>query len=120
MGDSPQINAKNAVVDSSITLAVTAGTTTASSGDLLGRTVVGLITPTIAGGSTSITFTVSDDNSTFRTFRDKDNADYTITVDSTSRQYYIDPAIFAGVRYLKAVFDQSETETLTLVTRPLL
>lgn len=104
---------------STVSLAISSGQTSASSGDLKGRSIVGIITPASLA-STSLTFTVSDDGTTFRTLVNVSNASITVTVDSTTRQYAFDPQIFVGVRYIKVISGSSETsKTFKLVVRPL-
>lgn len=102
-----------------IDVTISSGTTSTSSGDLVGLIVVGLITPASLS-STSLTFSVSTDGTTFRTLKDTSNTNISITCDSTARQYVLTPSNFAGVKYIKVESGSSETsKTFTLVTRPI-
>ena len=118
MGNNHQLSAKSAVVDFSLTVATTSGTTSTEI-DLQGRTLVGLITP--AGlSSTAITFkSAITQGGTAILLADKDDADFTVTC-AASTQYHLEPTVFAGVRFLTLELGTSETATITLVTRPIL
>ena len=121
MGNSShQTNSRNAAVGYDLTVTAASGTTSTTA-DLEGRTLVGIITPASLA-STSLTIDVSDtDGGTYRTLVDKNSTEFVITVDSTTRQYYFEPVVMAGVRFLQIEFGTSETaKTVTLVTRPLL
>lgn len=86
--------------------------------DLLGYVLVGLYTPANLA-STSLKFTASPTaGGTFVQVKDKTNADYSITVDSSARYYQLNPADFAGLRFIKLNPGSSETnKTFTLVLR---
>lgn len=116
---SHQLNAKNAVVGFDKSVTFSSGTTSTVV-DLKGTTLVGFRTPASLA-STSITFSSGDaTDGTFLTLKDKDNAAYTVTVDTSAAQVYVDPSIFAGVRFLKLEAGSSETsKTITLATRPI-
>lgn len=118
MSPSNKLRASTPVIYAGDQPVITSGTTSTAV-DLTGKTLVGLITPASLS-SASLTFTVSDDNSTFRILKDKANTAYTVVVDSTSTQYYFEPTVFAGVRYIKIEAGSSETsKTFTLVSRPI-
>ena len=78
--------------------------------DLLGGTLVSIITPASLA-STTFTITVSDiSGGTFLTCKDPINAGTTRTFTVAASGYYdIPPAITAGMRYIKVVFGSSET-----------
>jgi len=118
MGRNNQLRGKNQVTE--FTPITTTGTTSAAI-DLEGRTIVGLRTPTYAASTVAITFLVAESlTGTYITLNDKDNAEYSITVDATSKQYFVEPFIFAGVGFVKIVTSESETaEVTTLITRPI-
>ena len=84
-----------------------------------GQTLVGVILPA-ALTSTSMTFTAATAaGGTFVPVYDVGGAAaYSITV-GTSRYVPVDPRVFAGIRYLKAVGGSTEggSRTITLVVR---
>lgn len=103
-----------------ISMLINGSATSASSGDLLGLTIVGMITPASIA-STSATFTVSDDGTTYRPLLNSSKTAYSITIDGTTAQFYFDPTIFYGVRYIKIVAGSTETsKTFKLLARPIL
>jgi hypothetical protein len=86
---------------------VAADNNTSATVDLGSRVLIGLITPASLT-STAVTFNVSDDNSTFRTFRDTANANFSVVVDGTSRQYFFNERDFKGVRYVQVETGSAE------------
>ena len=94
-------------------ITVAADNDTSATVDLGSRVLVGLITPASLT-STAITFNVSDDNSTFRTLRDDANANFSVVVDSTSRQYFFDEKNFKGVRYIQVETGSAEGADRTI------
>jgi len=118
MGQNHASNTSHAVVYT-VDVVTTSGSTSASTGDLKGGTIVGLITPASLS-STSLTFSVAADSSvgTFSPLTDITNSSYSVTVDTTANQYFFDPAIFAGVRAAKVESSASETsKTFTFIVR---
>jgi len=102
-----------------VDIAIAGTGTTSATVDLVGKTLVGIITPASLS-STGLTFNVSDDNSTFRTLTDTANSAIAVVVDTTSTQYVLTPSTFAGVRFVQVEAGSSETaKTFILVTRPL-
>lgn len=102
--------------DKSVTIA--SGQQTSGAVDLSGCVLVGLDMPSAFTGTT-VTFTVSSSQSgTYKTLY-KDGANVSVTV-TASRQVVLQPADFAGVRFLKVVSGSAEAaeRTITLVTRP--
>jgi hypothetical protein len=81
--------------------------------DMRGKTLVGLIMPA-ALTSTSITFTGSDDNVTFRALTNTSGTALTVTV-SASKHICIVPADFASVRWLKLIMGSSEGADRTII-----
>ena len=65
----------------------------------VGQRIVGLQIPA-SMTSTSITFSVSSDNSTYRTLRNYTGA-VTLTIGATTAQIALDPADFVGVEWIK-------------------
>jgi hypothetical protein len=120
MPATPKFN-QSAIKTYDLTIASGTTSTSITDGDasgVAGRTVIGLVTP--AGiASTSVTFNVLPNisNSGHVTLKDKDGADYSVTVEA-SKQYYLDPVIFAGVLDLQIQASSSETnKTFTIITR---
>ncbi len=100
-----------------ITVATSATTSAAVS--LIGVTILGVITPSALTG-TSLTFQVSSSAAgTYVPLYDSAGTQVSVTV-AASRGYYLDPAIFAGWRYVKLVSGSSEAadRTFTLFVRP--
>lgn len=111
-------NAKHTVTKT-ISMLIDGSATSASSGDLAGLTVVGVYVPASISGTT-MTFTASYDGTTFFPVQNGSGANSTITI-SASIYVPFDPAVFAGVRYLKLVSNATETsKTFVLATRPIL
>lgn len=102
-----------------LTATIAAGQTVSDVIDL-GRAnaLVGIQMPGTFVG-TSLTFQASADGSTYVALYDRDGQAVSVVV-STSRYIYLDPAIFAGVPYLKVVSGATETggAALSLVVRP--
>lgn len=91
---------------------IASGTTSAEL-DLIGGTLVSIITPASLA-STTFTITVSDvSGGTFVTAKDPLTSGNTRTFTIAASGYYdIPPAITAGMRYIKVVFGSSETTKL--------
>lgn len=90
--------------------------TTSSAATLYGRgNLVALETPSALTG-TSFTFQASTDGSTYVPVYNE-GTQYSVTV-GTSRFVSLDPAVFAGVKYVKVVSGSTEAagRTITLVT----
>jgi hypothetical protein len=100
-------------------LAVTiAAATTSSEIALEGRTICGM---TISALTTAVscTFTVATaTGGTFYTLTDKDGTAFTVTL-ADDKYVYFDPAIFAGVEYVKIVLNASGSLTSALHFRNL-
>jgi hypothetical protein len=99
-------------------VAIANGLTTSGALDLADNTLLGIMMPAAFTGTT-LTFTASADGVTYAALYDSTGAAVSVTV-STSRYIYIDPVIFAGVRYVKIVSGSAESgaRTLALVVRP--
>jgi len=93
--------------------------TTSTEIDLENGTLCGFYTPAGLVG-TAITFTVSTETGgTFVGVEKQDGSALTYTVEA-SKYYYLNPADFAGVRFIKLVSGSSETGgplTFTIVYR---
>lgn len=99
---------------------ITSGTTSTSTGDVGGNSIVGLLVP-VSIASTALTFTVSVDGTNYFPLKNSGKTAYTLTTDSTATAYYFDPTIFYGYRYAKVISGSSETaQTFTFIARPLL
>lgn len=92
-------------------------TTTSGAIDLQGLALCQIVMPSAFTGA-SITFTSSHNDGTYQALYNSSNTQLSITV-GTSRTYNINPADFAGVRYLKIVSASSEAaaRTIGLITR---
>lgn len=102
------------------TVTIASGTTSTSTGDIGGNSIVGLLVP-VSIASVALTFTVSVDGTNFYPLKNSDKTAYTITTDGTATAYYFDPTIFYGFRYAKVIAGSSETaQTFTFIARPLL
>lgn len=97
--------------------AIASGTTSAAV-DIRGGTLVGIFTPASLA-STALTFkTATELGGAYVAVKDKTNAAYSITVDSSAAYYAIDPSIAAGLRFVQVEAGSSEmTKTFTLVYR---
>lgn len=84
--------------------------------DLGGTVLCGLFSPASIS-STTVSFEVSANGTDF--FAAYDNAGVAISYTIAASTYtQIDPAVFAGVRFIKLIFGSSETsKTFTLSTR---
>lgn len=87
--------------------------------EIAGCSLIGLVTPA-ALTSTSITFEVSNDGSTFYSLYDSNGSQVSLNV-STGVAYSMDPQWFAPWRYMKIVGDSSEAASrdFTVVGRAL-
>jgi hypothetical protein len=101
------------------TATILSGQTTSDAIDLQGRPLVGMILPAAFTGST-ITFTISVDNSTFTAVYNTANTQLSVTV-TQGRAYLFSPGDLVGVRYLKLVSGSSEgaDRSITLISREL-
>jgi hypothetical protein len=99
------------------TVTIANGQTTSDALDCINGTVVGILTPAALTG-TAFTFSVSADGVTYATLYDSSGAAVSFTV-AASRYVYVDPAIFAGLRYVKVISGSSEgaQRIITLVLR---
>ncbi len=91
--------------------------------DLFDQTILGIQMPSAWTTETTITFQVSNDNSTFFNFY-KDGVEFTITGAAASLALFVDPAMFIGWRYVKlrsgtaaSPTAQASARTITLATR---
>ncbi len=103
-----------------ITVNTASGTTSAPSADFLGFSLVGIVTPS-GLTSTSLKFNVNPEKSSgsFVTLKDIDGNDVTVTVEA-SKQYALDPALFASIRRLQIESGSSETDKdFTLILKPI-
>lgn len=101
-----------------IPVTIASGQTTSSAADLGGYQLVGIQTPA-ALTSTAITFTAATGAAgTYTAVYDYAGTQYTLTV-STSRWVYLEPVVFAGMRYIKLVGGSSEgaDRTINLIVR---
>ncbi len=83
-----------------------------------GRTLVGVIMPATFTG-VALTFSVSDaSGGTYNVLYGTDGNAYSYTV-AAARHIALDPAVFAGVRYLKVISGSTElgARTVRLVVR---
>lgn len=96
----------------SATLTIANNATTSDAMDARGYAVFGLVIPSAFTG-TSITFTVSDDNTTFQALYDASNAQVTVPV-AVSRSYDL-PAELASWPYWKIVSGSSEGGARSLI-----
>lgn len=90
--------------------------TTSSAANVYGKgNVVAVETPSALTG-TSFTFEASTDGSTYVPLYNE-GTQYSVTV-GTSRYVALDPAVFAGVKWVKVVSGSSEaaSRTITIVT----
>src|SRR3990167_3412769 len=92
-------------------------TTTSAAVDLQGLVICQLIIPSAFTG-TAITFESSPDDGTYQALYNSSNTQLSITV-GTSRTYNINPADFAGCRFLKIFSNDTETaaRTIQIMTR---
>jgi hypothetical protein len=74
--------------------------------DLKGVVLQGVFTPSALTG-TVLKFQASRDGAAFVSVRKSDGTEYTITV-APDRYTPVDPALFAGIRYLKVVSGSTE------------
>jgi hypothetical protein len=101
------------------TLTIAASGTESGSLDLYGTTLVGLYMPA-AWSVADLSFKASSDNTTFYDVYRDSGSSASITT-AASRYVALDPADFAGVRFLKLVSSatQSASRVITVVSRPL-
>jgi len=92
---------------------ITSGQTVSDALDLQGLALCGIQIPAAFTGA-SITFQGSYDGSTYQAIYNVSNTAYSITV-GTSRTYAINPADFAGFRYVKIVSASAEGANRTIV-----
>ena len=102
-----------------VDIAIASGQTTSGEADLSnGRTLAGIIMPGTFTG-TALTFTAYDSSGgTFNAIYGDTGTAISVTC-AASRYIAVDPAVFAGVRYLKVVSGSSEggNRTVRLVVR---
>lgn len=88
--------------------------------DLADREIIGLITPT-GLTTTTLSFEVATTAAgTYQTFHNT-SGNITLTVDATSRRYYLNPETFRGVRHVKIRTGTNELtadKLITLMTQP--
>lgn len=107
---------RESVVSNTVTIAN--GQTTSGAVDLGVSAIVGIALPATMTG-TALTFTVSNDDSTYQALRDSTtNTDVTLTF-TQGKSYAIDPSLFWGYRYLKVVSNATEggARTITINSR---
>jgi hypothetical protein len=102
------------------TITIPTGQTTSAAIDLFrsyAATLVALSTPSSLT-LTSLTFEVSADGVTYQPLYDKEGQPVTIYV-AANRYITLDPALFAGIRYLRLVGNAAVAadRTFTLITR---
>ena len=112
----PQLQVENATIAN--------GASQSQAIDLDGFVPVGLLLPS-AWTAAAITFLASGDNTTFVPVYEADGTELTATA-STSRQVVLDPAKFAGIRYLKlrsgtasAAVNQGADRVIGVISRPI-
>jgi hypothetical protein len=100
------------------TVTIANGQTTSDALDCINGTVVGILTPAALTG-TAFTFSVSADGVTYNTLYSDAGTAVSVTV-AASRYIYLDPTVFAGVRYVKVISGSAEgaQRIITLVLRP--
>jgi hypothetical protein len=105
-------------IDETFTVTIAESGTVSTAADLVGARLVAIITPGTLTG-TAMTFQGSVDNSTFVAVHNDLGAAISATV-AASRYIVLDPADFAGIRYIKVVSGSAEAaaRTITLVARP--
>lgn len=91
--------------------------TTSDVQDLSGCTLCGLYIPSGFSGASIKFESHSAATGTFSRVIGSDGAELNYTV-AASKYLYVDPAIFAGIRFLKLVSDATETANITLALRP--
>lgn len=92
-------------IPSSVTIAN--GATVSDSHYFGDEVLSGIVTPASMTGTT-LTFQVSDDNTTFFTLYDSTNVAISVTI-SSSRAYALNPLDFIGWQYMKIVSGTAET-----------
>jgi glucose dehydrogenase len=101
------------------TATIAASGTTSDAVDCTRNQFVGFYTPASLTG-TAITFTASNDNSTYVTVLEVGGAaTYSVTA-AASRYIPLDPRVFAGAQYVKLVSGSTEASarSITCVLRP--
>lgn len=100
-----------------LTATIANGQTISDAISSLGKTLVGLITPAAFTG-TIITFQISMDGTTYKTFYNSAGAIATVTV-GVDRHIGLVPADFAGARFFKLVSGSSEAaeREITVILR---
>lgn len=107
-------------VVSDLTAVIPISTATSGEIDLSGTTLCGIITPSAMTGTTLTLTMAHESGGTFVSVRDGYNNAITITIATNESRYYqIDPAITAGLRFIKIVSGGTEAaeRTLRLITR---
>jgi hypothetical protein len=101
------------------TVTIASSGTTSGAIDLQGLGLVGIIMPAAFTGTT-ISFQLSNDNTTFYDVYNTDNVQLKVTV-TQGRAYLLTPGDLIGVRYLKIKSGSTESgsRTITLLTRTL-
>lgn len=94
-------------------ITIASGQTVSGGLDLQGLALTAIQMPAAFTG-TAITFQGSFDDSTYQAIYNTANSAYSITV-SASRTYAINPADFAGFRYIKIVSNGAEGAARTIV-----
>jgi hypothetical protein len=101
------------------TVTISSSGTVSSAVDVENLSVVGIIMPATFTGTT-ITFQVSDDNSTFQALYNANNTAVSMSV-TQGRSYGLVPGDFAAWRYIKVVSSSTEgtARVIKLMTREL-
>ena len=101
-------------------VSVTSGQGVSTTIDIQNRTLVGLLLGTMT--STTVTFQVSSTlGGTYVNLVDGAGSTVSKTIPTGGGYVYLDPNIFAGIRFVQLTFGSNEgsTRSVTLVTRPI-
>ena len=103
-----------------ITVTIADSGTVSSAADISGTSLVAIVIPTGFDG-TGLTFQVSSDGSTFKTYKRMIDGTAVTAVVGADAAYATDAGDFAGFSHLKLVSTTTQTGdiTVTLQTRPL-
>jgi hypothetical protein len=104
------------------TVTIANGASLSNQATLAEVTAVAIVMPA-AWTAANLTFQASHDNATFNNLYDEAGNEYTVTA-STSRFIKVDPAVFAGIRYIKirsgtsaAAVNQGAARDIVIVAR---